>query len=315
MISDFLRLKNLDFSPLKAPRLDYANQQHISPYQANVAMAGLIHYGMHPGMLLRYLKGEYTGKSRNIDTILEKVLLYIEPKDAKHIDQIIIQGCPSLLNFDEATMNKLAVINEGNQKTFEAHPEVMAKTLNKEEKDSHVLHFRQWVVYFSPFLCCTPQGMCEKNGKYTVIFDSLTQTWMNEVVLNHVTTTKLEATIDFGKSKMNLLINIYNWQLSFLREIIYLALADITDCFCFPWLSCDITSASSLLRRITSHIFGSNTSASSWKPLQRAIKSFIPIYFKKDNLIIKHREYIDILKWRDKAGMPDPVPEKLCKIN
>ncbi len=30
MISDFRRLENLDFSPLKAPRFDYANQQHIS---------------------------------------------------------------------------------------------------------------------------------------------------------------------------------------------------------------------------------------------------------------------------------------------
>ena len=32
MISDFRRLENLDFSMLKAPRLDYANQQRISQY-------------------------------------------------------------------------------------------------------------------------------------------------------------------------------------------------------------------------------------------------------------------------------------------
>jgi hypothetical protein len=136
---------------------------------------------------------------------------YIEPEDAKHIGQIIMQGCPSLLNFDKDTMNKLAVIDKGNQQTFDVHPEVAKKTMNKEEKNSHVLPFRRWVIYFSPFLHCTPQGMHKKNGKYRVIFDSLTKTWMNKVVLNHVTTTKLEATINFGKSKMNLLINIYNW--------------------------------------------------------------------------------------------------------
>jgi hypothetical protein len=55
MIDDFRRLENLDFSPLKAPRFDYAKQQHISLHQVDLATAGLIHYGMHPGMLLRYL--------------------------------------------------------------------------------------------------------------------------------------------------------------------------------------------------------------------------------------------------------------------
>jgi hypothetical protein len=52
--------------------------------------------------------------------------------------------------------------------------------------------------------------MHEKNGKYRVILDSSTQTWMDKVVLNHVTTTEWEANIDFGKSKVNFLINIYN---------------------------------------------------------------------------------------------------------
>ena len=131
-------------------------------------------------------------------------------------------------------MNKLAVIDKGNQQTFDAHPEVVTKTMNKEEKNSHVLPFRPRVIFFSPFLCCTPQGMRKKYGKYRVICDSSTQTWMNEVVLNHVTTTEMEATINFGKSKLNLLINIYNWRVSFPREIIYLALSDITACFRFP---------------------------------------------------------------------------------
>jgi hypothetical protein len=320
MISDFRRLENLDFSMLKAPRLDYANQQRISQYRVDLATAGLIHYGMHPGMLLRYMKGEYTGESRSADAILEKVSPYIEPEDARHIHRIITQGCPSQLNFEEDTMNKLAVIEKGNQQTFEAHPEVVEKTMNKEEKNSHVLPFRRWVVYFSPFLRCTPQGMREKYGKYRVIFDSSTQTWMSEVVLNHVTTTEWEANIDFGKSKINFLINIYNWRVSFPREIIYVALADITACFRFPRLCCDITGAFGFMAQdwyfiSTSHVFGSNTSASSWEPLRRAIKNLIPIFFERDDLIIKHKKYIDMLKWHDEAGLRDPTPAKSCYIN
>ena len=133
MIVDILQLENLDFSPLKVPRLDYANQQHISSHQVNLATAGLVHDRMHPGMLLRYLKGKYTGESRKASAILEKVSPYIDPEDAKHIERIIKQGCPSLLNFNEDTMNGLAVINKGNQQVFQVHPEVVAKMINKEE--------------------------------------------------------------------------------------------------------------------------------------------------------------------------------------
>ncbi len=81
-------------------------------------------------------------ESRNVDAILEKVVPYIEPEDAEHIHQIITQGCPSQLDFDENTMNKLAVIKKGNQQTFEEHPEVVEKTMNKEENNSHVLPFK-----------------------------------------------------------------------------------------------------------------------------------------------------------------------------
>jgi hypothetical protein len=64
-----------------------------------------------------------------------------------------------------------------------------------------------------------------------------------------------------------------------------------------------------------SHVFGSNTSASSWKPLLQARKKLIPIYFERDDLVIKHKNYIDILKWQDKTGILDLVQAKLCKIN
>jgi hypothetical protein len=44
----------------------------------------------------------------------------------------------------------------------------------------------------------------------------------------------LEAEIDFGQAKTKFFVNIYNWQVSYPNETIYLALADITACFRFP---------------------------------------------------------------------------------
>ncbi len=211
------------------------------------------------------------GKTRDSAEILAKVSPYINKEDSKHIKRIIDQGCPSHLHFEEEYENKHLALRKGNQHTFLLHPQVTAKAMNKEEKNSHVLPFKHWLVYFSPWCHMTPQGIREKYNKFRVIFDSSTQTSPDEIVLNHKTSTVGKAVIDFGQAKTRLLINIYNWCMSYPDEIIYLALADITACFQFPRISANVTGAFGFLAKelyfvSTSHVFGSNTLASSWEP-------------------------------------------------
>jgi hypothetical protein len=97
MISDVIELRSIDLSPLKIPRLNYADQQSICPHRVSLATAGLIHYGLHPGMLVRYLKGEYVGESRDHVIVLNKVSSRISIKDANHIKRILTLGCPAKL--------------------------------------------------------------------------------------------------------------------------------------------------------------------------------------------------------------------------
>jgi len=125
-------------------------------------------------MVIRFIKGEYIGESRDSNAILSAVSQHINEEDCRHIEQIINQGCPSFLNFEERYENKHAVLRRGNQTTFLQHPEVTAKAVNKEEKNSHILPFKGWFVYFSPYCRATPQGIREKNGKFRVIFDAST---------------------------------------------------------------------------------------------------------------------------------------------
>jgi hypothetical protein len=162
-------------------------------------------------MLIRYLNGEYVGKNRDAGQILQEVSPYISSEDAAHIKRVITQGCPSYLYFEEEPENKLAVIRKGNQHTFLEHPEIACKAMNKEERNSHVIPLLPWIVHFLPYMHATPLGMPEKYNKFWVIFDSTTQTIANEVISNHITTTDLEADINFGQAKMNFFINIYNW--------------------------------------------------------------------------------------------------------
>jgi len=162
MIDDVLRLRSVDFSSLKLPRLDYADQAAISQERVDLATACAINYGLHTGMVIRYLKGEYVGESRDAGRILASASPYIDASDCKHIERIINQGCPSHLDFEEDYENKHSVLRRGNQQTFLEHPAVTAKAMNKEEKNSHVLPFKSWVVYFSPYCRATPQGIREK---------------------------------------------------------------------------------------------------------------------------------------------------------
>jgi hypothetical protein len=220
-------------------------------------------------MFIRYNKGEYVSESRNADAILKVVSPYIKDEDCKHIKHIINQGCLSHLNFEEDYKNKHMVLCKGNQHTFLWHPDVTTKAVNKEERKSHVLPFKHWTVYFLPYCRATPQGIQEKYGKYRVMFDSSTQMTPEEVVLNQVTPRDHKVTIHFGMAKTKLITNIYNWRISFLNEVLYLVLADITACFCFPRLSADVAGVGFLAEAFyfvsTSHVFGSNTSASSWE--------------------------------------------------
>jgi hypothetical protein len=151
MIDDVQRLQFVDFLSLKMPRLDHAEQTSISSERVGLATACTIHYGLNVGMVIRYLKGKYVGESGDADAILLEVSPNISSKDCKHIKQIIDQGCPSHLDFEEDYENKHFVLQKRNQQTFLQYPEVTAKTMNKEEKNSHVLPFRIWVIDFSPF--------------------------------------------------------------------------------------------------------------------------------------------------------------------
>jgi hypothetical protein len=114
--------------------LGYANQTAISLERVDLATVCTIHYGLHVGMVIRYIKGAYVSESRDADAILKVVSPYIKDEDCNHIKCIINQGCPPYLDFEEDYDNKQAVLCKGNQHTFLRHPDVTAKAMNKEEK-------------------------------------------------------------------------------------------------------------------------------------------------------------------------------------
>jgi hypothetical protein len=60
---------------------------------------------------------------------------------------------------------KSEIIAQGNQQTFQLFPELVTKTMNKEEKNSHLITIKLWVLLCSPYTQSTSQGIQIKPGK------------------------------------------------------------------------------------------------------------------------------------------------------
>jgi len=95
MIGDIAKLKTLDFCALREPRFGYVEQTEIQSSRVDMATACAIKYSLHSGMIIRFIKGEYVGESRNVPQILKDISSHVNETDATHIERILTQGCPS----------------------------------------------------------------------------------------------------------------------------------------------------------------------------------------------------------------------------
>ena len=96
----------IDFTPLREPWLGYENQECIDPYCVEMASAAMIHFGLDPRKFVRFLSGEYTGQYRDVWQTLDTVRDYVTTNDYNHIKQILMNGCPAQLTFEEPSSNK-----------------------------------------------------------------------------------------------------------------------------------------------------------------------------------------------------------------
>jgi hypothetical protein len=75
----------------------------------------------------------------------------------------MIDGCPAQLNFEEPLNNKIEMIDQGNSKNFNANTSLVLKTMNKEDRYSHLIPLDKIISHVSPFCRHTTQTI--KSGK------------------------------------------------------------------------------------------------------------------------------------------------------
>jgi hypothetical protein len=73
------------------------------------------------------------------------------------MEHILLNGFPAQLDFEEPLSNKSELIVRGNSKRFDNNINLVLKTMNKEDRYSHLILLDEIMCHFSPYYCHTTQ--------------------------------------------------------------------------------------------------------------------------------------------------------------
>ncbi len=206
----------------------------IDPCQVLMANAAMVHFGLDPGHIIHWLAGEYTGHHRNLHSTLAAIRDLISIEDYQHMKRILLHGCPAKLTFNGPLDKKLEMIKQENSKIFNKNINLVLKTMNKEDRYSHLVPLDETMCHFSPHCRHKTQTMVIKKGKNDrLCWDGSTTMRPTDIVMNQITPLAKEAPIMFGHVKMQMYTDIYNTCVSSPKSIMMLAAADIKACFRF----------------------------------------------------------------------------------
>ncbi len=169
----------------------------------------MIHFGLDPGKFVCFLLGKYTNQYWDIRRTLDAIQDHVTSDDYGHIKRILLVGCPSQLTFKEPLSNKLEFISSGNLKSFVENPQLVQKTMNKEDRYSHLVPIYLLLCKLSHYLHHTMQSIVIKDGKNNcIVWDGLTVTQPTDIVMNQVTPVAQEAPVTFSHVKSQIYMDI-----------------------------------------------------------------------------------------------------------
>ncbi len=318
------RVRDLDFSPLRQERLDYASQKEISQARVDMAAACLFHYGGEVGSLVRYCGKEFIAAHRDPDEILAAVRGHINDDDYEQMERILREGCPSKFTKFYSKENKIKMMERGNCKSVDTNQDIVASTMNKEDRNSHLITLPAIICRFCPYAHHVGQTMNMKKENARLCWDGSNKDAAEDWAMNDDVDMDDEPLITFGNTKLEFMKHLYNLRISYPHDEIWLATADIKACFRWPKLHPDITGAFGFVMGflqsfflMTAMVFGFRASANSWEPFRRAIEALTAVFFVQfEEDISTHQEFIDLLRFDE---LPPPgtefVQAKPCSIN
>ncbi len=281
----------------------------------------MIHFGLDPGKGVRFLPGKYTSQYWGVCCTLDAIRDHVTSDNHGNIKQILLDRCPAQLTFEEPPSNKLEFISHGNSMSFVENPQLVQKTMNKEDRYSHLILMDLLLYKLSPYLRHTTQSIVIKDGKNnSIVWDGSRVTRPTDIVMKQVTPVPQEALVMFGHVKSQIYMDIYNMRISYPTATILLGLADVKACCRYPRIHADLTGAfgfiaDELYNLATAMVFGLTASASSWEAFRRAIEALTKVFANRPNLVVRHKKFIDMLKWEEIDPSAELTPAFSCTIN
>ena len=108
-------------------------------------------------------------------------------------------------------------------------------------------------------------------------------------------------------------------RVSFFNVPILLIPTDIKVCFCHTCIHTVLTgdfgfTDGGYYSIATAMVFGSTTSASSWDPIRQAIEAMSEVFVDRQDLVIKHCCYLDMIQWAEIDLTMKITPAIACAI-
>ncbi len=158
MVPKVLCWMKIDFTPMREPRLGYEEQDQIDPHHVKMASVAMVQFWLYPGKFICFLAGKYTRHHWDVGCTVNAVQDYVTPGTYEHMKQILLNGCPAQSTFEEPTRNKLEFISRSNSKSFVDNPQLVGKTMNKEDRYSHLVPIDQLLCKFCHTFVTLPRA-------------------------------------------------------------------------------------------------------------------------------------------------------------
>jgi hypothetical protein len=193
--------------------------------------------------------------------------------------------------------------------------------MNKEDRYSHPVPMDPLLCKLFTYLPHTTQSIVITDGKNDcIVWDGSTVTQPTDIVMDQVTPVAQEAPVIFGHVKSQIYTDIYNTRISYPTAMILLGLADVKACFRYPRIHADLTGAfgfiaDELYNLAMAMVFNLTASASSWEAFRQTIEALMKVFANWLNLVIKHKTFVDMLKWEEIDPSTELTTAFSCTIN
>ena len=155
-----------DFLTLRDPIDNYSEQKFTNSLWVHQFLAAALHYDLDIPVVVRFLKGNYTGEFCNTQGTM-KVLQDFNCDDTiiDVVRRTLLTGCPNKTTAELTHQNFLKFFRYVNHTFIQQSLDKVIKTLNNEDRNQYLLPFPNWIARFTP-ICTWPLKIyCQRLAK------------------------------------------------------------------------------------------------------------------------------------------------------